>query len=146
MAFICPTQTAAEAIANSTINSFMYEFSYIPNWSNSCEGSKIYKSVLVTKIGSGHGMEIPFLFPTYFPAHPLDEQELELSEYITEYWTNFAKEENPNGGSLLKWPEYVFGDEENVVLNLPLSLELNYKETNCELWDELEPYLPVIIS
>lgn len=58
----------------------------------------------------GHGDELVFVFRTFdtwwdkqFKPTP---DELQLSHEMMAYWTNFAKDGNPNGGNLTKWPKY----------------------------------------
>jgi para-nitrobenzyl esterase len=45
-------------------------------------------------IGVAHGAEVPYVFGTRDP------------DVLQQYWTNFAKTGNPNGGQLSAWPPY----------------------------------------
>lgn len=57
-------------------------------------------------IGAYHGAEIPFVFDTHEPILGLSDEDKALTETMVAYWTNFAKTGNPNGGSLIEWPQY----------------------------------------
>ena len=72
-----------------------------------------------------HGSDIPFVFGNLIPtfanpnASPADENDRLFSKAVMAYWTNFAKNGNPNGragSDLPRWPEY--GSEEQDVMGL----------------------------
>lgn len=59
--------------------------------------------------GAPHGSEVPYVFGTLDiglgPAR-YTETDRRVSAEMQEYWTNFAKTGNPNGGNLPRWPEF----------------------------------------
>jgi para-nitrobenzyl esterase len=55
--------------------------------------------------GAFHTAEIPFVFGNPGSAHWTTD-DLQASNVIQQYWTNFAKTGDPNGGSLPTWPRY----------------------------------------
>ena len=65
-------------------------------------------------LGSTHGVELSYVFGTldrgvrvFFgpPATPT-AVDAQISEVMQQYWTNFAKTGNPNGGQLPAWPKF----------------------------------------
>jgi para-nitrobenzyl esterase len=65
--------------------------------------------------GSIHGLELSYVFGTLDrgvrvfsppPARP-NAVDAQISEVMQQYWTNFAKTGNPNGGQLPAWPKFV---------------------------------------
>lgn len=57
--------------------------------------------------GTPHGVDVPYVFMHIDTANNMfTSADVELSETIATYWTNFAKTGNPNDGKLTTWPAF----------------------------------------
>jgi len=67
--------------------------------------------------GSPHGQDVAYVFMHLDPANPqTSKSDLEISEAMGTYWTNFAKYGHPNGDGVPLWP--VFSQEDPQVMYL----------------------------
>jgi len=124
--FICPTRRAARAISSHNVPVYMYAFRHIPGWSTDC-------------LRVSHTYEIPFIFPTWVQGvYNFTSQELELAEDMTNYWINFATNLTPNNNNNF-WPPYNQLISENLILDIPLDTQFQYKQVQCDFWDSVTP-------
>jgi len=84
---------AAKQVAATGQPSYAYHFSRVPPSKKQT-------------IGAFHAAEISFVFNSNIPILGLTEDDEKLAEFMTSYWTNFAKTGNPNGSDLPNWPQY----------------------------------------
>ncbi|MEO8097908.1 MAG: carboxylesterase family protein [Acidobacteriota bacterium] len=60
-------------------------------------------------LGAPHASEIPFIFgtlPVWQRMRNYDDSDRQYAPQMQEYWTNFAKTGDPNGGKLVTWPKF----------------------------------------
>jgi len=69
-------------------------------------------------LGSGHGSDVPYAFQTLGGRQDAPKPEdLKLSDMISSYWINFAKNGNPNGPGLPNWPAFAESDPKVMVFD-----------------------------
>ncbi|NWV48570.1 SASB hydrolase, partial [Daphoenositta chrysoptera] len=64
------------------------------------------------------------------------EEENKLSRTVMRYWTNFAKNGNPNGEGLVHWPQYDL-EERYLGIDLEQKAAEKLKERKVEFWAQL---------
>jgi para-nitrobenzyl esterase len=90
--------------------------------------------------GAPHASEIPFVFgtlPVWQETRHYDLSDQQYAPVVQEYWVNFAKTGDPNGGSLVKWPK--FNPETHAYLDFvdagPIAKE-GLRRAVCDLYSE----------
>jgi para-nitrobenzyl esterase len=68
-------------------------------------------------VGSGHGSDVPYAFQTLGGQDAPKPEDMKLSDMISSYWVNFAKNGDPNGPGLPKWPAFSENDLKVMVLD-----------------------------
>jgi para-nitrobenzyl esterase len=65
--------------------------------------------------GSPHGQDVAYVFKHLDPSNPqVTKTDLEISDAMATYWTNFVKNGHPNGNGVPVWP--AFNDANPVVM------------------------------
>jgi para-nitrobenzyl esterase len=67
--------------------------------------------------GSGHGSDVPYAFQTLGGPTAPGEEDLKLSDMISDYWINFARTGDPNGPDLPEWPAFSEDDQKVMVFD-----------------------------
>ncbi|NXS61695.1 SASB hydrolase, partial [Brachypteracias leptosomus] len=106
---------------------YFYEFQHRPS---SATG------VVPEFVKADHAAEIAFVFGKPFLAgnvSMLSKEEHKLSRTVMKYWTNFARNGNPNGEGLVHWPQYDL-DEKYLEIDLIQKTTKKLKEHKVEFW------------
>nr|XP_009490788.1 PREDICTED: fatty acyl-CoA hydrolase precursor, medium chain-like isoform X2 [Pelecanus crispus] len=106
---------------------YFYEFQHRPS---SATG------VVPEFVKADHADEIAFVFGKPFLAGNATEEENKLSRIVMRYWTNFARNGNPNGEDLVHWPQYDL-DERYLEIDLMQKAAKKLKERKMEFWTQL---------
>ncbi|XP_051661775.1 fatty acyl-CoA hydrolase precursor, medium chain-like [Manacus candei] len=106
---------------------YFYEFQHRPS---EAEG------VLPDFVKADHASEIAFVFGKPFLAGRATEEENKLSRTVMKYWTNFARNGNPNGEGLVHWPQYGL-DEKYLEIDLNQKAAQKFKEGKMKFWTQL---------
>ena len=90
--------------------------------------------------GAAHTKELQFIFPLFHGGsgtqHPLTSSESELSRTMVHYWTDFARNGDPNGPDLAFWPKLAPATDELQSLAVPKVSTLTSfsKDHRCAFW------------
>ncbi|XP_009879681.1 PREDICTED: fatty acyl-CoA hydrolase precursor, medium chain-like [Charadrius vociferus] len=106
---------------------YFYEFQHRPSSA---------AAVVPEFVKADHGDEIAFVFGKPFLAGYATEEEHKLSRTVMRYWTNFARNGNPNGEGLVHWPQYDL-DEKYLEIDLVQKATKKLKERKMEFWTQL---------
>ena len=117
--FVCPARNADDLLARH-VTTYAYEFKdeNAPPVQSSVPG-------LTFPLGAYHTAEIQYLFTLGLGGIPssffFTPDEIELSDTMIGYWTQFAKTGNPNSPGLPTWSQYsVGGSFESLVPPTPM--------------------------
>ncbi|GCB68184.1 hypothetical protein scyTo_0000838 [Scyliorhinus torazame] len=133
---IAPLAMTSDFIAKATKDVYVYYFTRHPNASVSPEW-----------MGAGHGDELVFVFGVPITGGPLvGKEELDLSQQIMSYWTNFAKTGKPNSPMKVPvvWPRYNKRSSQYLQLDIGLSnqnIKKNLKPEQVTFWNQYIPSL-----
>jgi para-nitrobenzyl esterase len=94
--FRCPSTAQATGHANAGQVVYQYEFE-LPQ---------------PGRQATAHASELPYLFSTWPATTKLSPVDEEVSRRMQDYWVNFAKTGNPNGGGLPDWPRFTAAAQE----------------------------------
>ncbi len=101
-----PARFAARAFVAKGEPAYMYLFSYVP--------TPMRERM---PFGAGHGSEVPYVFNNLnarWGAPEATPEDQEVAQRMNTYWTNFARNSDPNGKGLPKWP--VFQTKTNEIM------------------------------
>lgn len=135
--YTCPSRLAARAAANSqTSPVFRYWFTEVVN-----------KPLSFPKgLGAFHGLELYYLFQhgqvPGFPGQPpvaLERAEKQLGSDMLGYWTRFATDGDPNGGSGAEWPAYDVTTDTYLDLNETPGSGEGIRTAECDVLDNVTP-------
>ena len=150
----CPARRTAKWLLKHTSDVFLYYFT------REIEAVKLFKPTL----GVFHASELIFVWDVIsYPEDginiplPLTKAEKELQQVFVDYWVNFAHYGNPNGpmdsskdsqipslsqtgvkipgNATFHWPAYTLKSEENIQLDVNLSINTHLNTDLCDFWD-----------
>jgi acetylcholinesterase/cholinesterase len=123
--FACPSRIFARKAA-----SYSYVFGYPLITDAKQNTSSCYEHVC-------HGDELPFLFESRWTSFTDAAQR--VSQSMANYWTNFAKTQDPNQPLHvpIPWPRVTNINETYMYFQDPLEIRENYLKDDCDFWDEI---------
>jgi para-nitrobenzyl esterase len=132
--FACPARTADQSLSQF-VPTYTYEF-------NDENAPSVPFPGLTFPLGAYHGSELSYLFVLDGTPAPFTPAQQQLSAAMTTYWTQFAKNLNPNSPTLATWAPYNSATDEfqSFIPPTPVVESTFNTEHNCTLlWDVIPP-------
>ena len=128
--FSCPGRNAVQSLSQY-VKTYAYEF----NDENAPPPQSAFGGALTFPLGAYHSSELQYLFtPASFfglPVAPLSPDQVELSNAMVSYWTQFAKTGNPNSAGEPLWSPYnVATDEFQSLIPPTPAVESNFDSSH----------------
>ncbi|XP_005076235.1 acylcarnitine hydrolase [Mesocricetus auratus] len=110
---------------------YFYEFQHQPSY---------VKDVRPPHVKADHADELPFVFGSFFFGMKLNltEEEKLLNKRMMKYWTNFARQGNPNSEGLPYWP-MLDHDEQYMKLDIQPAVGQALKARRLQFWTKTLP-------
>ncbi|XP_044515654.1 liver carboxylesterase 1-like [Gracilinanus agilis] len=97
LTFWIPTVILARLHRDLGAPTYVYEFQH---------RASVWGNLKPEIVKADHGDDIFSVFGSPFLKDVSPKEEKQLSRMVMKYWANFARNGNPNGEGLQKWPEY----------------------------------------
>jgi para-nitrobenzyl esterase len=120
LTFVCPTRGGAQILAASQPQIFMYNFTNSLNLG------------MARDFGAFHGLELSFVFNNF--NFPISAEQRQLGDRMLQYWTNFAKQGDPNAAGLPTWPRYTPQNDNFLTLDTTITAGSGLRKTFCEFF------------
>ena len=133
--FVCTGLRKAQLLKEE-VPTYYYEFAD--------RTAPVYQHEAPIPYGAYHSGEIQYLFQGFRGARgrktSLDDSQETLSSTMISYWTQFARDGDPNADATPQWP--LFSADQYMSLNVPksevTSLSSLRQDHHCDLWDSIQ--------
>lgn len=123
--FVCPARNTAAGLAPRK-PTYLYHFTHVTTF------GKTYN------LGSFHASELWFVFGNFaLPLAVPSADEKAISQAMGDYWTNFAKTGDPNGGTAVAWPKYTVAEDKHLVFTTPIASATGLTKARCDALSKL---------
>ncbi|KAK6189793.1 hypothetical protein SNE40_001785 [Patella caerulea] len=118
---------------NTSKNTFQYYFTHCPE----------HQMTYAWFQGANHGDELTFVFGPTLSYKNVSLSEIQFSEIVRRYWTNFAKYGNPNGESENIWWSFNTTTGHYMDLNIQPTSGQHLLRDRVNLWMNELPYIDI---
>jgi para-nitrobenzyl esterase len=125
--FVCEARRLERMLLADGMKAFLYSFN------GPLEGVPIPQ--LAGK--AFHSSELPYVFGAAYLLGSVPTAGQPLVAAMEGYWTQFAKNGDPNGGSNPTWPAYTTAGDQNITLDTSITVGTGLEKANCDFWDEI---------
>jgi len=132
--FLCSTRNMTFNLAKSNKNVYLYRYDHTISFANQVWSPNYTECVDYVC----HAEEILTEFGTpILGGFKYTKDEQVLSNLFMDYWTNFARNGNPNiGNKVMDWPSYSMSNMTSLLLQTPMSsVEVDYRSEDCNFFD-----------
>jgi para-nitrobenzyl esterase len=128
--FACPAHTL-DQLLSTQVATFAYEF-------NDANAPEVFLPAVSFPYGATHGSELQYLFKLTWPGQ-LNAKQIQLSETMIGYWTQFAKSGDPNRPGAPAWRRYEASADtfHSLVTPSPATEAGFSRDHKCNFWDSL---------
>lgn len=116
--FSCPARNVDQTLSK-VVPTYAYEF----NDENAPPAQSAFGGLLTFPLGAYHSAELQYLFPgidVFGLPTTLSSQQIQLSDAMVSYWTQFAKTGDPNSSGEPLWSPYNASSDEFQYLTPPV--------------------------
>jgi para-nitrobenzyl esterase len=122
-AFVAPARMLARAMEQKKSPAFLYHF------------TRVSSNAKLLGLGATHGAEIAYVFGTFRAPATKDR---ELGNTMRACWIQFAKNGNPNGDGLPRWPAYKAAADEHLEFGDEIRTGHGLYKEACDLLEKLK--------
>jgi len=124
LGFVLPSKRLADYMCRFS-NVYMYSFNRI----SSCDLCKNH--------GAVHSSELPYVFGNLNIVGIDEEIDHNISNTVIQYWTNFAKNGNPNSSNIQIWPKYTHDTPTILNISETISIDEIPEKEMCNIFNRL---------
>lgn len=125
--FVCPARKLARLLELSGNKTYLYSFN-----------GKLDNSPVPALAGlSFHSAELPYVFGESYLLGSLPDGGAPLVTAVEDYWTQFAKTDDPNGSPQPTWPVYAAVTDQDQTLDTPVATATGLEKATCDFWDTI---------
>jgi para-nitrobenzyl esterase len=132
--FVCQARRLERILAASAPKTFFYSFN-----------GPLTGVPLPALAGKAfHSSELPYVFGNSYLLGSVPDAGASLVDAMEGYWTSFAQSGDPNGGSNPMWPAYTMAGDQNIDLDMSITVGTGLDKVNCDFWDSYEAANPSV--